>query len=327
MTDTVDTDTQHAEQLDPRSKGLSRFATFLLAVVAIAAFAVGVPGLVWAGNVAAMPDLTSYLVPVIVDVAMVVVGLAAIIQRARNMSARWMWMVVFLLVALSSAVQSAHAYEENNFVGLLSGIVAVVVAALPPIIILITTHAWMTMVIAPPPTKAQRRREEAKAKRKARDQQAQQPASPRPLSENSQSQNPTPATNQNPKPARTQKVTGSKPKASGTKAKADPNAERNARIVSLRDLGMKHTDIQKRIANEGWDLSIGGIRGVLNKAKKEAAASGEAKSAPLPITPSTDVVDGPSAEVDVLAAEGEAEQTAPWDVEPPAEEFKWGTVA
>lgn len=130
-------------------------AVTLMAVVASTAFALGVPGLLWAGELAGLPRPLRAGVPVILDGGLAIFGLAAVVRRAQRRPARFAWCAMGALTVASAALQVAHILAVTpNGVGRTIG---ATVAATFPLLVLASTHVLLDLVVAPAPTGKRRR--------------------------------------------------------------------------------------------------------------------------------------------------------------------------
>jgi len=118
--------------------------------VAAAAFAVGVPALVWAGQAAGLGPV-AWLVPLVVDAGLTVAGLAAAVRHSQHRRAGLETTMMAGLTVLSMAVQAWHAWEVG------APVVAVVVAAAAPLTVLASTHAAFRAVLSEPPARGRKK--------------------------------------------------------------------------------------------------------------------------------------------------------------------------
>ena len=118
--------------------------------VAAAAFAVGMPALVWAGQAAGL-GAAAWLVPLVVDGGLTVAGLAAAVRHSQRRRAGLETAMLAGLTVLSMAAQAWHAWQEA------APIVAVFVAAAAPLTVLASTHAAFRAVLSEPATRGRKR--------------------------------------------------------------------------------------------------------------------------------------------------------------------------
>jgi len=118
--------------------------------VAAAAFAVGMPALVWAGQAAGL-GAAAWLVPLVVDGGLTVAGLAAAVRHSQRRRAGLETAMLAGLTVLSMAAQAWHAWQEA------APIVAVFVAAAAPLTVLASTHAAFRAVLSEPAARGRKR--------------------------------------------------------------------------------------------------------------------------------------------------------------------------
>ncbi len=90
------------------SRRLRVTVTAAMALLAVVAFAAGVPALVWAGHLAGLGSMAA-TVPVTVDGALILLTAAWAVQRGLGRSGRGWATLVAGAVLLSAALQVAHA--------------------------------------------------------------------------------------------------------------------------------------------------------------------------------------------------------------------------
>lgn len=146
---------------------MTHLVTWLLMTVVVGALAAGAPALMWAGRIAGLAGWMPALVVVIVDGALIVMSMAAVVRRGRGERAGWMWAVVGALVLASASVQAVHAMTVTTATTAAGRVVAVAIGATPPVIVLIASHAWLDLAVAPAPTRARRAAVPARAPRVA----------------------------------------------------------------------------------------------------------------------------------------------------------------
>lgn len=127
-------------------------ATVLMALLAWAA---GVPGLLKVAAWAELDGPLRWTVPLILDGGLLVYGAVVTVQRARRESARFAWTVLALLTVASVAAQVAHVLlgvarpSGQQYVG--AG-----VASTFPLLVFAATHSVLAVAVAPAPTRARR---------------------------------------------------------------------------------------------------------------------------------------------------------------------------
>jgi len=92
--------TMRASRLNPDSRPVTWAAVLFAVVVAVAAFVWSWNALVEVGPWVGLPPSQSWVVPVVLDGAMIVFTLSALVQRARGNSARTEWLS---LVSMASS--------------------------------------------------------------------------------------------------------------------------------------------------------------------------------------------------------------------------------
>lgn len=141
---------------------VSRVAVVLLASLATASFAMGMPAMLWAGALMGLPEMLRFGVAVMVDGSIIIFGLAATARRSRREPALFSWASMATLTLTSMALQTGHVLSLPPLEPMQRG-VAVFVGCLIPLTVFGSTHTLLDMVVAPAPTKARRRAAAMKA--------------------------------------------------------------------------------------------------------------------------------------------------------------------
>lgn len=124
-------------------------ATVLVGVLALAAFVMGVPGLLIVAEWAGLEGWLRYLVPVVLDAGLVISALAAVVARARFEPARLPRLTLASLTALSVAAQVAHVAVPAD--GVSPEVVGgAVISMMAPLVVLLATEMLLSLAIAPP---------------------------------------------------------------------------------------------------------------------------------------------------------------------------------
>lgn len=142
--------------MPPTSRRAHVMIVVAMAVLASVAFAAGVPALVWAGQLAALGAM-AWALPIVLDGSIIMLTAAWWHERSLGRSGRkWAWLIA-AAVALSAAIQVAHARTETDARARLEMAVALVVSALPPIVTLIGAHAALELRAGRAPSKRRER--------------------------------------------------------------------------------------------------------------------------------------------------------------------------
>ena len=200
-------------------------ATALIGVLAVAAFLVGVPGLLLVAEWIGLPRALRPLVPIIFDVGLVIYALAAVVRRARGESARFALSALACLTALSVLAQVAHVLVPAVTVTgeVIGGAVA---AAVAPLMVFASTHTLLDLAIAPAPQRRRaRRKSSVPAPTPTRAPVAKPSAGP---TRTGDTKNPTPAPKTAPAPA------------------GDRDAQR-AEVLRLREQGLSYARVAAEV--------------------------------------------------------------------------------
>lgn len=149
-------------RIQPDSRAVVLTVTWLVGLLAVASFAAGVPGLLAVGRWAQLPDLMTWLVPVLLDGGLVVMALTATVRRARGESARFAFGWLAGLTAASMAGQVAHVLSEPSAVPW-QAVAGALLAASFPALVFASTHSLLDLAVAPAPAKRAGRSGAAKA--------------------------------------------------------------------------------------------------------------------------------------------------------------------
>src|SRR5690625_3168099 len=147
-----------ASRLDGDSRKVVLAATWLVVALGLAAFAMGVPGLLLVGEWAGLAPRMRWLVPVVLDAGLLIMALAAVVRRARRESATFAMAALGTLTALSVAAQIAHVVVPAR--GMITGevVVGAVIAAVAPLSVFVATHVLLDLAIAPAPAPRRKRK-------------------------------------------------------------------------------------------------------------------------------------------------------------------------
>jgi len=147
---TTETTTERpAARLQPDSRPVVLLATWLVGLLALAAFVMGARGLAQVGAWAGLAGWQVWLVPVVLDVGLGVAALAAVVSRARREPARLARTLLVSLTSLSVTGQVAHVLLTTERVTT-QLIVGAVIAAAAPLTVLASTEVLLSLAIAPP---------------------------------------------------------------------------------------------------------------------------------------------------------------------------------
>jgi len=138
-----------AARLQPDSRPVVMLATWLVGLLALAAFVMGARGLAQVGAWAGLAGWQVWLVPIVLDIGLGVAALAAVVARARQEPARLARVLLVALTSLSVAGQVAHVLLPAERISS-QLIVGAVTAAAAPLTVLASTEVLLSLAIAPP---------------------------------------------------------------------------------------------------------------------------------------------------------------------------------
>lgn len=148
MTD-FETDDRPAVHLRADGRRAQLAVVVALLLVAVAAFAAAIPGLIWVGQLAGLGTL-AWAVPIVVDGGQIVTALAAAVRHSSGRSAKWEAATLAGLVVLSAASQTLHAWLLAPAGQVMAAtVMACILAAAMPLTVLAATHAATRAVLAP----------------------------------------------------------------------------------------------------------------------------------------------------------------------------------
>ncbi|MGC4154501.1 MAG: DUF2637 domain-containing protein [Propionicimonas sp.] len=147
-------------RLDVDQPLLGKAVTWGLGSLALVAFAAGYPSLVEVAQMAGVVLWAAFLVPFVVDGAMVLLGVSAMVQRHRTEPAMLQWTGMTTFVIVSVAAQAAHSLTRTTATGWVMS-VGVVLACTPPVATLLAAESWLRMIVSAPRTKRTNRRPRA----------------------------------------------------------------------------------------------------------------------------------------------------------------------
>lgn len=147
---TTETTTERpAARLRPDSRPVVLLATWLVGLLALAAFVMGARGLAQVGAWAGLAGWQVWLVPIVLDIGLGVAALAAVVARARQEPARLARVLLVALTSLSLTGQVAHVLLPAERISP-QLIVGAVIAAAAPLTVLASTEVLLSLAIAPP---------------------------------------------------------------------------------------------------------------------------------------------------------------------------------
>lgn len=152
--------TQTPARIHPDHPVLVRGVVAAVGLLAVTSFIAGVPGLLHVAEWAELPVSLRWVVPVLLDGALLIYGAVVVVQRARREPARFAWGVLASLTAASVAAQVAHVLAGTDARGW-QVIVGACLAGSFPALVFASTHTVLGLAVAPAPTR--KRRAAAKA--------------------------------------------------------------------------------------------------------------------------------------------------------------------
>ena len=201
-----------------------------LALIAICAFALAVPGTMWAGRMAGLPTYLQPGVAIIIDASIVVYGLTALVKRAAGHPAKLAWLALGFSTGVSVLIQLAHVLvfvhsSTATPTDQVSAAVGLGVACLVPVCLLIAPHFLLDLAVAPPPTRRRRAAAAAQATTKTL----------------------TKTLTAAPAPAAPVLVVAPT-RAVAVRAVSTPDLERDRKIRELKAQGLSNRDVANRLA-------------------------------------------------------------------------------
>ena len=113
MTTTATPRPTTSARINPDNRVMLAGLLLVLVAVAAASFTLSFTGLSAAAPWVALPARLAWLVPVVLEVAMLVYVGAALLRAHRGQSARLAWTLVWVLTTVSSAINAAHAWDAG----------------------------------------------------------------------------------------------------------------------------------------------------------------------------------------------------------------------
>lgn len=139
-------------QINPDNRVMLAGLLLVLVAVAAASFTLSFTGLSAAAPWVALPARLAWLVPVVLEVAMLVYVGAALLRAHRGQSARLAWTLVWMLTTVSSAINAAHAWDAGPQGW--QGAVGAALAGMFPFMTLAAAHVVVDVAFAARPDTA-----------------------------------------------------------------------------------------------------------------------------------------------------------------------------
>jgi len=139
-------------RINPDNRVMLAGLLLVLVAVAAASFTLSFTGLSAAAPWVALPARLAWLVPVVLEVAMLVYVGAALLRAHRGQSARLAWTLVWVLTTVSSAINAAHAWDAGPQGW--QGAVGAALAAMFPFMTLAAAHVVVDVAFAARPDTA-----------------------------------------------------------------------------------------------------------------------------------------------------------------------------
>lgn len=136
-------------RINPDNRIMLAGLLLVLVAVAAASFTLSFTGLSAAAPWVALPTRLAWLVPVVLEVAMLVYVGAALLRAHRGQSARLAWTLVWVLTTVSSAINAAHAWDAGPQGW--QGAVGATLAAMFPFMTLAAAHVVVDVAVAARP--------------------------------------------------------------------------------------------------------------------------------------------------------------------------------
>lgn len=129
----------------------------LVMLLAATSFSLGVPGLIYAAELASVPGPLRWLVPVMLDAGLVVFALAAVRLRAAGKPGLFPWTWMGTLTVASMGLQVVHVAAMSDGAGASEVWVGSALAASFPLITFAASHVAISLTVGAPVTKKARR--------------------------------------------------------------------------------------------------------------------------------------------------------------------------
>ncbi|WP_454728847.1 DUF2637 domain-containing protein [Cellulosimicrobium protaetiae] len=136
-------------RINPDNRVMLAGLLLVLVAVAAASFTLSFTGLSAAAPWVALPARLAWLVPVVLEVAMLVYVGAALLRAHRGQSARLAWTLVWVLTTVSSAINAAHAWDAGPQGW--QGAVGAALAGMFPFMTLAAAHVVVDVAFAARP--------------------------------------------------------------------------------------------------------------------------------------------------------------------------------
>jgi hypothetical protein len=131
--------------------------TALVVLLAVTSFSLGVPGLLQAAELGAVPRALRPLVPLMIDAGLVVFAVAAVRLRAKGKPGLFAWAWMGGLTLSSMALQIAHVIAVQGTTGV-TPVIGSALAASFPLITFAASHTAISLTVGAPVTKARAHR-------------------------------------------------------------------------------------------------------------------------------------------------------------------------
>ncbi|MGN7703530.1 DUF2637 domain-containing protein [Cellulosimicrobium sp. 22601] len=149
MTTTATPRSTTSARINPDNRVMLAGLLLVLVAVAAASFTLSFTGLSAAAPWVALPARLAWLVPVVLEVAMLVYVGAALLRAHRGQSARLAWTLVWVLTTVSSAINAAHAWDAGPQGW--QGAVGAALAGMFPFMTLAAAHVVVDVAVAARP--------------------------------------------------------------------------------------------------------------------------------------------------------------------------------
>lgn len=149
---TAQTTAHSPARINPDHLAVLIVAASLTGLLAATSFLLSFAGLSAVAEWASVPWWLTWAVPVMIDSAILVYTLAALVLQARGESTVRTWCSLALWTALSVAANSLHAWTDIP--ALVQTIAGMTIAGLAPIAVMLATHTLTDLLVAKPDTEA-----------------------------------------------------------------------------------------------------------------------------------------------------------------------------
>lgn len=135
-------------RLNPDSVPMLWAAVITATIIAVASFLWSWDAIIEVSSWAGLAPGRAWVAPVVVDGAILVYTIAALVQRARGESARLAWFALTLFTVVSVALNAAHGWTTSTGSQPWQRTAGTILAALAPVAVFLSTHTLARLLVA-----------------------------------------------------------------------------------------------------------------------------------------------------------------------------------